>query len=271
MGWCAACSVSTGLNATVFGSEAGCTLSTGINNTLIGQRAGCAITTGASNTAVGQAAGKEGIGGTNNVLMGDNSGRCMTGGNFNSVLGSQAFNGATGSTPNNLGQFNTALGYQAMGIFTGGNNNIAIGYASGYTFCNLAGLNNQIVMGNASHTNAFIQVAWTVVSDERKKKIKGPVALGLDFVKNLEPIEYQFIDEETQEIKDETYRYGFSAQKVRAQEVDPEHPVIVGGSDEKGWNLTTDYMLPPLVNAIQELSAQVEELKAKLAALEGKN
>jgi hypothetical protein len=195
----------------------------------------------------------------------------MIGGCFNVAVGDQSFAGVGAAVPSNLGECNVAIGQGAMGAFTGGNNNIAIGQASGLSYQNLNGLSNQIVMGNAGHTNAFISIAWTVTSDERKKAIKGPVPLGLDFVTALEPIEYRFIDEKTQEPRDDIYRYGFSAQKVKALEADPENPVIVAGSDERGYSLTTDYILPTLVNAIQEMASQIEELKTEIATLRGKN
>jgi len=47
-------------------------------------------------------------------------------------------------------------------------------------------------MGSTGVTNAYIQVAWTTVSDARDKTNFGVVPHGLDFVKALQPISYQF-------------------------------------------------------------------------------
>jgi hypothetical protein len=195
----------------------------------------------------------------------------MTGGNFNVVVGDQAFAGSVGAVLGNKGCFNVAIGEGAMGNHVSGDNNIAIGYSAGWGYCSVSGLNNYIVMGNAGHVCALINIPWTPTSDERKKKIKGPVPLGLDFVTALEPIEFQFMNQETQEVTDETYRYGFSAQKVISLEVDPENPVIGGGSDEGGYSMTNDYLVPTLVNAIQEMASQIEDLKTEIATLKGKN
>jgi hypothetical protein len=257
--------LTSGFANTAFGMSAGCGITTGYNNTIMGQNAGCALTTGQANTYIGQASGKEATTGNNNTAVGINAIRLAGSSCDNVAVGIQTLSGA------GMGNCNTMIGSYAGNNGVLGSNNTALGWNAGAVYCTMAGQSNWIVIGNQNNTNAFIQIAWTVTSDERKKKIKGPVPLALDFVNALEPIEYQFIDEETQEVKDEIYRYGFSAQKVKALEADPENPVIVTGSDERGYSLTTDYMMPTLVNAIQELSTELKELKAKIATLEGKN
>ena len=84
---------------------------------------------------------------------------------------------------NTIGNNLTALGLNAGygnttgsgNIYLGGNNNAGT-YApvfSGTTE------NNRVVMGSTSVTNAYIQVAWTVVSDARDKTNFAPVPHGL--------------------------------------------------------------------------------------------
>lgn len=63
-------------------------------------------------------------------------------------------------------------------------------------------------------------------------------------------------------------RYGFSAQNVLAAEGDT--PVIVSTEDPNKLQLTSDYMIPVLVNAVNELSQELDALKARLAILESK-
>jgi hypothetical protein len=123
-------------------------------------------------------------------------------------------------------------------------------------------------MGNNSHACALIQVAWTAVSDCRDKCIFGPVPHGRGFLHNITPIEYAFKDRDTDELKDieGKRRYGFSAQNVL--EAEGENPVIVDSNDPEHLKLTSDHMIPVLVNAVKELSEEVDVLKSRLDILE---
>lgn len=123
-------------------------------------------------------------------------------------------------------------------------------------------------MGNSSHVCALIQTAWTAVSDCRDKCIFGPVPHGRGFLQNITPIEYAFKDRDTDELKDieGKRRYGFSAQNVL--EAEGENPVIVDSNDPEHLKLTSDHMIPVLVNAIKELSDEVDVLKSRLDTLE---
>jgi hypothetical protein len=125
-------------------------------------------------------------------------------------------------------------------------------------------------MGNSSHACAQIKIAWSVVSDCRDKCIFGRVPHGRGFLQNLETIEYAFKDRTTGEITDVPgkKRYGFTAQNVLAAEGD--NPVIVSTDNPDKLQLTTDYLIPVLVNAVNELSQEVDDLKARILALEAK-
>jgi hypothetical protein len=129
---------------------------------------------------------------------------------------------------------------------------------------------NRIIMGNSSHTCAQIQIGWTTVSDIRDKCIFGRVPHGRGFLQNLETIEYAFKDRTTGCLTDsqEKRRYGFSAQNILVAEGDT--PVIVSTEDPEKLQLTTDYLIPVLVNAVNELSQEVDSLKARLEALEAR-
>jgi hypothetical protein len=145
-------------------------------------------------------------------------------------------------------------------------NNLAIS-SGGSVLFSLAGASNIIQVGNLQHSAAYVSTSWTPVSDIRDKTEIKDVALGLDFVKDLSPISYKRCDRETGELNSDKLHYGFSAQGVKESEIKHAgNNVIVDDTDEERLRLTSDYMIPTLVNAIKELSAKVEELEAKLAA-----
>jgi hypothetical protein len=108
------------------------------------------------------------------------------------------------------------------------------------------------VNGNA------ISYAWDLYSDRRMKQDIVVTTLGLDFVKSLKPVDYKLTE------KPDVLRHGLIAQDV--QEVAPEM-VSVSSTDGK---LSLSYMevIAPLVKAVQELSAEVDDLKAKVARLQ---
>jgi hypothetical protein len=96
-------------------------------------------------------------------------------------------------------------------------------------------------------------------SDRRLKKNIRPVTLGLDFIKRLLPVEYDFINP-----KITGHHYGFIAQDLQAtgfQGVDASNPNELG--------LRYDDLIAPLTKAVQELSAQLEAALARIRALEG--
>jgi hypothetical protein len=125
-------------------------------------------------------------------------------------------------------------------------------------------------MGNSSHACAQIQIAWTAVSDIRDKCIFGPVPHGRGFLSNVNPIAYAFKNRITNEITDppNKKRYGFSAQEIAALE--GVEKVIVSDDTPDKLQITSDYLIPILVNAIKEMSAEIDQLKARIEAIESK-
>ena len=111
-------------------------------------------------------------------------------------------------------------------------------------------------------------IPWTITSDTRDKTEIADIALGLDFVNEISPIQYKRCDRETGEILADKFHYGFSAQEVA--QIEKKHSdsnVIVDCVDEERLRLTSDYLVPVLVNAIKELTAQVQSLKAEVESL----
>ena len=120
--------LSSTLDATIYGVTVG--------------RGGGAVST---NTAVGASAGYSNTTGTGNVALGTNALLTSTTGTDNTATGYQAFKLATGS-------YNIAVGSTSMRDATTGSNNVAVGYATlaNNTGNNNAALGNQAVQNNTS-------------------------------------------------------------------------------------------------------------------------
>jgi len=136
---------------------------------------------------------------------------------------------------------------------------------------NITTESNRIIIGNSSHTCAQIQIAFTVVSDERDKCIFGAVPHGRGFLQKINPVKFAFKDRNTGCLTDPEgkRRYGFSAQEILAAEGD--EPVITSNENPDKLQVTSDYLVPVLVNAIKELSAELDALKERVAVLELKS
>ena len=181
----------------------------------------------------------------------------------NIAIGYAAVGGAAAT-----GSANIIIGDAAGYNLTSGSNNILIGQNAGRTGSNSPGqlgsvttVSNEIQMGNTSHQGAFIQIGWTTVSDERDKGQIKDLPHGLDFINQLQPKSFEFKPDRDSEETDGIERYGFLAQDVL--EIEGESPVVVNKNDENKLKMTNDYLVPILVNAIQELKAEIELLKSK--------
>jgi hypothetical protein len=239
----------TGSGNTALGYDALQANSTANNNTAIGFQALFANTTGANNTAVGYGA------------LDSN-----TTGAWNAVLGSQALQA------NTTGVCNTAIGGYALYNCTTGSSNIQVGGLEGAGInynpvFNVTTENNRLVMGHTAITNAYVQVAWTVVSDARDKTNIQPVPHGLGFINQLNPVSFQFKTSREDETPNGNKRYGFLAQDILALEGDD--PVIIDTEVPEKLKYQGESLVPVLVKAVQELTARLEAAEAEIATLKG--
>lgn len=265
----------TGSFNTAFGNQALTAATNGDHNTAIGAEALLTMGTnfGSSCTAVGSRALKFNVQGSYNTALGYVSGTNATSPNGTFVGAISGF-GVTSGTDNThvgvlsgsqstgTGNFNTSIGSSSLTNLTTGANNISVGYQSGADAVqNITTSSNLIVMGNNSHTAAYIKVSWTVTSDARDKTSFAPVPLGLDFICSLTPVAYQFKASRADETPIGPVRYGFKAQDILAAE--GANPVIIDNSDPENLKYNQDSMIAALTNAIKELKAEIETLKAK--------
>jgi hypothetical protein len=123
--------------------------------------------------------------------------------------------------------------------------------------------------------------AWTVISDSRLKTELGEFTDGLDVVKAIRPIEFRYTG--ALGLPTETTAIGTQAQELQeiapymvttfVKDSDPSNVTdsdYVGGSGSGTEYLAVNYGALDfvLVNAIKELSAQIEQLQARIAELE---
>jgi hypothetical protein len=253
----------------------------------MGRYAMATNTTGNNNVAIGQAALDANTTGTLNVAVGVNSLSANTTASHNTALGEGAGEACT------TGFANTFIGRAAGDATTTGDYIIAIGYA---TDASSATADNQIIMGDSVTGNAadsfcfgsgatdsaiaFGATSITAPSDIRLKEDIQDEEVGLDFINELRPVTFQWkkgkdvpedmkahVPDSEERVMNGKYNHGFVAQEVK--EVIDRHDL------KEGFDMWTEdetdgrqrigegALIPMLVKSIQELSAEVEQLKQK--------
>lgn len=286
-----------GFSNTAFGTEALKSNSNGTQNTAVGYLALQTGTGGAGNTAMGSFA-LQVSSGSGNSAFGNEAAGYASSASFNTAVGSRALFAAT------IGQGNTAIGYNSMANITTGGDNVAVGNAAGPAGGNVF---NSINIGLGANLNqsdrarigntAMLQIGgyepWSDLSDVRFKRDITPQTHGLDFILELQPITYRydvrklnahtyaegdtlFRDARMQEAiaaKEARVYSGFSAQQVEEAAADVGYDfsgVYTPQNEQDHYALAYSTFVVPLVKAVQEQQAMIEELKARIKALEGR-
>jgi hypothetical protein len=272
----AATSLTTGGFNVSIGVASQFSLTSGADNIGIGRNANGDGTTGSGNVAIGAEAlwnGSNTLDGSNNVALGYRAGLAITSGNFNTMLGVQAgANITTGSLNVMIGpavqassptaSCQLAIGFSSTANWLTGASNLSIKPGAGVCDClNSLGTIGQYLWAGANGNS--IVWASSSPSDARDKHILGPVPTALPLVTKIEPISYRWKPRETEESQDEVI-YGFSAQQL--QEVDT---LLVDDSDPEHLRIHDRKLVPLLVQAIKELSSEVQALKQEVAGLKG--
>jgi hypothetical protein len=163
------------------------------------------------------------------------------------------------------GSYNTSIGRESGYYLSTGSGNITIGAlnsaGSSQPVFSPTTHDNRVCIGSTGVTNAYIQVAWTVVSDARDKTNFAPIPHGLDFINKLKPTAFQFAVSRTNDTPTGPLRYGFKAQDILALEGD--NPVVIDAEDLEKLRFNESSLIPILVKAIQELTARIAVLEAK--------
>ena len=89
---------------------------------------------------------------------------------------------------------------------------------------------------------------------------------GLDFVKQLNPVAFQFKENRDTDIPNGPVRYGFKAQDILALEGE-DNSVIIDNKNPDKLRYNGEALVPVLVNAIKEQQTQIEQQQAQINAL----
>jgi trimeric autotransporter adhesin len=263
VGYLALTANTTGTENTAVGKGSLDSNTTARYNTGIGHNSLDANTTGEANSAIGRYSMFSNTTGGNNSAFGVNALYSNTSASNNTAVGYQSlFANTTGAT-------NTAVGDSALQSVTTGSGNVGVGQASGGqgAMINITTESNRAVFGHNSITNAYVKVAFTVTSDARDKMNFEEVPHGLSFVNQLKPVKFNFKKSRENATPHGRTKYGFKAQDILALEGD--NPIIIDDENEDSLKAVESHLLPVLTKAIQELSAQVTALTARLTTLEG--
>lgn len=274
---------------------------TGAYNVAVGNRALIANTEGGDNVAVGTRALEANTTGYNNTALGSGTLQNNFGNYGNTACGANAINGTMSGSGNNTavggnamqninGSNNTALGSNAgpPNTFVLMNNTTSIGSNA------TVSASNQICLGTVANTGLTGGYgAWFDFSDGRYKDAVAEDVPGLAFVTRLRPVSYHLAAENIARTFGKPFKgegaeaaepawynarlkevsaakqTGFIAQEVEAaaQEVGYDfagvhHPV----GEEDHYALGYSTFVVPLVKAVQEQQAMIDEQKATIAA-----
>lgn len=263
----------TGADNTAVGAFALDANTVGTQNTAIGSNALGANTTGTLNTAVGHLAADAVNTGSEITAVGANAAGAITTGTQSVAIGSYAL--LTATTPSR----NTAIGTNALQVCTTGANNTAVGWSAGGNIttgtnntlighnasASAATVSNEITLGDASVATIRAQVTTiTALSDARDKTDIAPLSAGLAFTNALKPVAFTWNMRDGGKVG--VPDTGFIAQDLKAvqEQTGVSIPGLVYESNPDRLEAGYGKLLPVLVKAIQELSAEVESLKAQL-------
>ena len=274
--------LTTGINNIAIGTSSLDALTTGCGNVGIGPNTLGSSTTGCRNIAIGDGTMNScDTTGINNIAIGYISGHKITTGLCNIAMGDAShFNLTTGC-------FNIAIGHQAGDAVTTTSGTINIGNGADQTTASVACIVAVCLMS----------AQFTATSDCRSKKNIKDLPFGLDFINLLRPVSYKWKPQPDKLDKNgnllekgesahahKRTMFGLLGQQVKEalttlglgyndysvfsdQEYENRNNPDWKKSytmEDKTVQLTYDDFISPLIKSVQELSAEVNSLKAQL-------
>jgi hypothetical protein len=256
----------TGGENVAIGFEAGKSITLGTRNMLIGSQAGTNITTAGSILAIGSTALFNYATGGETVALGRAAMEQSTSGDGNTAVGQATLYRTTGN-------FNTAIGYRAgwansaNNNTTGANNSFIGNEAVGAS----ATASNVITLGNSSIATIRAQVTTiTSLSDIRDKTNIMPLNYGIDFIKKLNPVSFDWDMRDGGKIG--ISEIGFIAQELQQAQIDygVNVPNLVYDINPDKLEASYGVLIPIIVKALKEQQALIDELKQRILNLENK-
>jgi len=278
------------INSVIVGSSGDST------STLVGAGGSLqSTTTGSQNTAVGYNCLSGITSGVENVNVGRSGGDSISIGGQNTGIGNYNLSDLTTASDN------TAMGYASLKNLVSGSENSALGRDAGRntwsgsamtTYSRTASVgafagcsaSNQIQLGRSGDT-VYGASSYNSRSDSRDKIDVRDTSLGLNFINKIQPREYRFDMREDYFTENEDgtktlipsdgsnagirFHQGVIAQEVKAV-MDELGVEFAGYQDHKVKGgedvLTMGYtqFIAPLIKAIQELTARVEQLEGEV-------
>jgi trimeric autotransporter adhesin len=267
-------STNSGANNTAVGYHALYLNETGARNTAVGYAALDANTTGTDNVAVGFQAATEVTTGTGNTVVGREAGEALTTSSNCTFLGSYAGEATTGANNTFIGgdsgyTVTTGASNTFIGRYSGNQGGLDLRGASNYTVLSDGDGNWRAYNGGAGWYQSNNSSSWSTASDQRLKDNIINIENGLNTILQLRPVEFDY------KVFDKQHDAGFIAQEYKnvlawqvseTKEIGGEVAELTDG--EPALSIQQN-LVPYLVKAIQELSAQVTALQAEVNTLKG--
>ena len=258
VGYESAATLTTSDFHTVVGFQALDAVQTNDGSSVFGYQAGSAATGAVAFSAFGYQAGNAVTTGDNNSLFGYQSGLAINSGEKNSLFGVQTGLGITSGVQNTMIGYAAGFNNNVSGVVLLGHNAGSDNSASNVLFIDNSNDATPLIWGDFTADSVIINGdlratgysgganAWVNESDRRLKENIEPINNGLDIVKGLQGVRFEWKDQRMT-----GQQVGFIAQDVK--KVLPE---VVSGTNPLG--LQTAQITAVLVEAIKEQQKQIQ-------------
>lgn len=289
-----------GSNNTAVGAGAMTANTTGAANTSVGFGSLGLNTAGSNNTAVGVYSMRLGVTNAESVALGYQSLNNSVGTSGNTAVGFNALVNANSAAGTG---FNTAVGHNALRYSQSGGSHVGFVNCAGIGSNARVSGDNQVQLGDTA-TSTYVYGTVQNRSDLRDKTNIQDTELGIDFIMGLRPVDgcWDMRDDYQEEYQEQVgedengdpvyetkirqlekdgskartrKHHWFIAQEVK--ELCDKLGVEFGGYQDHAVNggddvltLGYDEFIPPTVKAVQQCWARLDEIDARLKALEAK-
>ena len=294
VGEACAAGLTTGSNNVAIGRSAmSSNTVTGNYNVGIGYETLKGITSGSENMCIGRDAGHDINTANQCVAIGHESLTKNQSAGGNTAVGFQALENAYAAS-------NTAVGYKAGENVTTGTNNLTLGKESGTSGSPSGAISsgsNIICLGDNNIGALYCTQSSISTSDRRDKADITNFTDGLEFIKKMQPVTYKWdrrswylprdeegniTDDDITKVtqdgskKEDITHVGFIAQDVETLEKEigfandnTDRLLTNLTEDGNSYGMKYDRLVTLLVNAVKDLSTELEDAKARITELEG--